>query len=99
MRGCEYIGETVTLPSNSHDLDLCLKTIVDGFTKIISSLEEKPVAISFAFPGPADYPAGIIGGFLPNFPSFTRRRGLGPFLQENSVCLCSSTTTATLCLR
>ena len=68
MRGCEYIGETVTLPSNSHDLDLCLKTIVDGFTKIISSLEEKPVAISFAFPGPADYPAGIIGGFLPNFP-------------------------------
>ena len=82
MRGCEYIGETVTLPSNSHDLDLCLKTIVDGFTKIISSLEEKPVAISFAFPGPADYPAGIIGGFLPNFPSFRDGVALGPFLQE-----------------
>lgn len=81
MRGCEYIGETVTLPSNSHDLDLCLKTIVDGFTKIISSLEEKPVAISFAFPGPADYPNGIIGGYLPNFPSFRDGVALGPFLE------------------
>ena len=32
-----------------------------------SRLSEKPVAISFAFPGPADYPNGIIGGYLPNF--------------------------------
>ena len=46
-----------------------------------SRLSEKPVAISFAFPGPADYPNGIIGGYLPNFPSFREGVALGPFLE------------------
>lgn len=82
MRACDYVGQTITLPSNSHDLDLCLATIVEGFTRLIDSLDEKPVAISFAFPGPADYPAGIIGGYLPNFPSFRDGVALGPYLQE-----------------
>jgi len=63
MRGCEYITEPVTYPSNAHDLDLCLDTMVKGFREVIDSLDEKPVAISFAFPGPADYPNGIIGGY------------------------------------
>lgn len=67
MKGCEYITEPITYPSNAHDLDLCLDTMVSGFREVIDSLDEKPVAISFAFPGPADYPNGIIGGFLPNF--------------------------------
>ncbi|MBD5234366.1 MAG: ROK family protein [Bacteroidales bacterium] len=82
MRGCEYITEPVTYPSNAHDLDLCLDTMVKGFREVIDSLDEKPVAISFAFPGPADYPNGIIGGYLPNFPSFREGVALGPFLQN-----------------
>jgi predicted NBD/HSP70 family sugar kinase len=82
MRGCEYIVEPVSYPSNAHDLDLCLQTMVKGFTEIINKLDSAPVAISFAFPGPADYPNGIIGGFLPNFPSFREGVALGPFLQE-----------------
>ena len=82
MRGCEYITEPVTHPSNAHDLDLCLDTMVNGFREVIDSLDEKPVAISFAFPGPADYPNGIIGGYLPNFPSFREGVALGPFLQN-----------------
>ena len=82
MRGCEYITQPITYPSNAHDLDLCLDTMVKGFREIIDSLEEKPVAISFAFPGPADYPNGIIGGYLPNFPSFRNGVALGPFLQN-----------------
>lgn len=82
MRGCEYITDPVTYPSNAHDLDLCLSTMVRGFREVIESLEEKPVAISFAFPGPADYPNGIIGGYLPNFPSFREGVALGPFLQN-----------------
>ena len=48
---------------------------------VIDRLSEKPVAISFAFPGPADYPNGIIGGYLPNFPSFREGVALGPFLE------------------
>ncbi len=82
MQGCKYIVEPITLPSCADNLDLCLETIVKGFTHVFSQLKEKPVAISFAFPGPADYPAGIIGGFLPNFPSFRHGVALGPFLED-----------------
>lgn len=83
MRGCEYITDPITYPSNSHDLDLCLGTIVKGFEEIIAKLDERPVAISFAFPGPADYKSGIIGGFLPNFPSFRDGVALGPMLEKH----------------
>ena len=83
MKGEEYVGEPITLPANANDLDLCLKTMVVGFESVMNSLGgEKPVAISFAFPGPADYPNGIIGGYLPNFPSFRDGVALGPFLEE-----------------
>ena len=51
MQANKFICEPITLPSNAHDLDLCLATMVDGFTRIINSLDVKPVAISFAFPG------------------------------------------------
>lgn len=83
MRGGEYINEPITLPSNSQDLDLCLKTIVTGFEKAVGHSDSRPAAISFAFPGPADYPNGIIGGYLPNFPSFRNGVALGPFLEEH----------------
>ena len=82
MKGCEFITEPLTLPSQADDLDKCLGAIVEGFTQIFSRIEEKPVAISFAFPGPADYPNGIIGGYLPNFPSFRNGVALGPFLEK-----------------
>lgn len=82
MRGCEYITSPVTYPSNAGDLGKCLDTMVRGFSKVIASLDEKPAAISFAFPGPADYPNGIIGGYLPNFPSFRNGVALGPFLRH-----------------
>lgn len=82
MRGGEFIVDPITLPSNSQDLDLCLKTLEVGFRTVVGSLSEKPVAISFAFPGPADYPHGIIGGYLPNFPSFRDGVALGPFLED-----------------
>lgn len=76
------VGKQLTLPSSAHDLDLCLKTLVKGFREVIDSLEQKPVAISFAFPGPADYRNGIIGGYLPNFPSFRDGVALGPMLNR-----------------
>ena len=82
MRGCEFIVDPVTIPSRADNLDLCLQSMVNGFKTVIDLLDEKPVAISFAFPGPADYPNGIVGGFLPNFPSFRDGVALGPFLEE-----------------
>lgn len=82
MQSNEFIVDPITMPSNAQNLDLCLSTMVKGFKQVISKLKEKPVAISFAFPGPADYPNGIIGGYLPNFPSFRDGVALGPFLQD-----------------
>lgn len=66
-------GETITtpvhLPANGHDLDLCLETLYKGFSSIMAQLPSPPSAISFAFPGPADYPGGIIGD-LQNLAGF-----------------------------
>lgn len=70
-----------TFPSNAHDLDKCLNTIIDGFQAIIDDIPEAPVAISFAFPGPADYNKGIIGD-LPNLPAFRGGIALAEMLQE-----------------
>lgn len=82
IRGNEYVVEPISYPSHSEDLDKCLETVEKGFREIINRLDDQPVAISFAFPGPADYPNGIIGGWLPNFPSFRDGVALGPFLEE-----------------
>ena len=84
MRGCGFIMDPVTIPSRADDLDLCMQSIVNGFKTVIDLLPEPPAAISFAFPGPADYKNGIVGGFLPNFPSFRNGVALGPFLEEKT---------------
>ena len=82
MQRGEFIVEPLTLPAYADDLDLCLKTMVEGFRTIIDQLDERPAAISFAFPGPADYPNGIIGGQLLNFPAFRDGVALGPYLKK-----------------
>ena len=81
IRGGDEIVTPITLPSCACDLDQCLGQLATGFTRIREQLPEPPVAISFAFHGPADYPAGIIGN-LPNFPSFRGGVALGPYLED-----------------
>lgn len=81
IRGNEEIIEEIRLPSNADNLDKCLANITDGFTQVQNKLTEKPVAISFAFPGPADYPNGIIGD-LGNLPAFRGGVALGPMLKK-----------------
>ncbi len=81
IRGGEPVTETVTTPSNGDNLDQCLTNIVEGFSRIRELCPEMPAAISFAFPGPADYPRGIIGD-LGNLPGFRGGIALGPMLQE-----------------
>lgn len=80
QRGKEIV-RPVHLPACADCLEVCLGNLVKGFKAIQASLPEAAVAISFAFPGPADYAAGIIGD-LPNFPSFRGGVALGPFLEE-----------------
>ncbi len=63
------ITEPIRKDANAHDLDRCIATMKEGFREVLEKLKQKPVAISFAFPGPADYPNGIIGD-LNNLPAF-----------------------------
>ncbi|HSD26854.1 MAG TPA: ROK family protein [Vicinamibacteria bacterium] len=82
VQGNREVVEPVILPSNAHDLPLCLETIVDGFERVKEKAPAPPVAVSFAFPGPADYPRGIIGG-LGNLPAFKEGGvALGPMLED-----------------
>ena len=69
IRGNEQILDEIVLPTYADDLDKCLSTLVEGFKQVKDRLQVAPVAVSFAFPGPADYPSGIIG-CLPKVPGF-----------------------------
>lgn len=82
IRGNREIVEPIRKPAFPADLQRCLDTVVDGFGEVQKLLADKPSAISFAFPGPADYPLGIIGD-LPNFPAFTGGVPLGPILEDH----------------
>ncbi len=81
IRGGRPVTETVALPSNGDNLAKCLANMVEGFTRVKKQCPEPPVAISFVFPGPADYPMGIIGD-LGNLPGFRGGVALGPMLEQ-----------------
>jgi glucokinase len=81
MRGNKAVTETVAMAANGDNLERCLANIVEGFTRVKSQCPAPPAAISFAFPGPADYPAGIIGD-LGNLPAFRGGIALGPMLAD-----------------
>ena len=81
MRGGELLVGPISTPSEADDLDRCLGNIFGGFESLKRALPEPPVAISFAFPGPTDYPLGIIGDLL-NMPGFRGGVPLGPMLED-----------------
>lgn len=81
LQSGEEIVFSITLPSHAGDRDRSLKTIIQGFERVKKALDKEPVAISFAFPGPADYSAGIIDN-VGNLPAFTGGIALGSMLEE-----------------
>ncbi|WLT31892.1 ROK family protein [Geothrix sp. PMB-07] len=82
MKGGEELLEPLSLPTHGEDLTRCLATITEGFEQSRSRLDGPAAAISFAFPGPSDYPAGIIGD-LANLPAFRGGVPLGPLLEDH----------------
>ena len=82
MRGCEAVTETFELPTHPNDLAQLLEDLRNGFQHVIDRLSEKPVAISFAFPGPADYPNGVFPDRLSNFPCFEGGVALSAYLEN-----------------
>ena len=81
VRGGKSVTDTISMPSSGGDLKRCLTDIVDGFSQVQKKCPVPPSAISFAFPGPADYPRGIIGD-LGNLPGFRGGVALGPMLED-----------------
>lgn len=82
LKGSEELTAPLCLPSNADHLERCIQTIIKGFEQLRDQLDEEVAAISFAFPGPADYRLGVIGD-LPNFPSFRGGIPLGPILENH----------------
>jgi len=80
VQGEKEIIDPVSLPAYSENLEQVLQTIITGFKEVKSAIKENPVAISFCFPGPAEYELGIIGD-LENLPSFRGGVALGDMLR------------------
>ena len=78
-KGVEVV-RPVTIPSVPDNSLACLERIAEGFQRVKEESPLEPSAISFAFPGPADYTHGIIGD-LPNFPGFRGGVAMGPYLE------------------
>lgn len=80
IRDFKEVTTPVRLAANADNLDQCLRNVVSGFEQVAHAVGSFD-AISFAFPGPADYDLGIIGN-LPNFTAFNGDVPLGPMLRE-----------------
>ena len=65
----EIMPKKITLPAQANTLDELLGKIISGFQDINILTGNRAAAISFCFPGPADYKNGIIGD-LENMPLF-----------------------------
>lgn len=76
------IYEPHRLKAKGDTLNEVLEKIIMGFEDIKASLDMPPVALSFCFPGPADYRKGIIGD-LENLPTFRGGVALKDMLEDH----------------
>jgi hypothetical protein len=60
IQGNREILEPIHKKAHPDDLEKCLSMVIDGFKEVAQKITLKASAISFAFPGPADYEKGII---------------------------------------
>jgi glucokinase len=92
VRGEREIVPPVTLSAAAGTIDEFLQLLITGFRRVYDGAQARagargsvgpaePVAISFAFPGPADYEHGVIGDLV-NLPVFRGGVPLGPALED-----------------
>ncbi len=81
LQGGRPMIEPLHYPTYGEDLEKSLATIRQGFEAITAHLPSSPVAMSFAFPGPASYEDGVIGD-LANLPGYRGGVALGAFLED-----------------
>ena len=82
IRGGEELLEPVILSAKGDNLESILKTIIKGFEDARNQITDEISAISFCFPGPADYEKGIIGD-LQNLPAFRGGIALKAMLENH----------------
>jgi glucokinase len=88
LQANQPVMASFALPSCGDDLGKSLANMVAGFHRVRAALSVAPVAISFAFPGPADYFAGVIAAPR-NLPAY-RDVALRAFLEDEfslPVCI------------
>ena len=80
MAGNAPVTESLILPACADDLDASLRNLVEGFERTRADSPRAPVALSFAFPGPADYAMGIV--LRPQNLTAYRDVAVGPMLED-----------------
>lgn len=80
--GRQLLDPAHTRPSFGDDLSRSLDQLTEGFAVTHAATGRQAVALSLAFPGPADYERGVIGD-LPNLTGFRGGVPLGPMLAGN----------------
>ncbi len=82
IRGRTDLCNPLVLTVDGRRLQACIDTLIHGFQCMKEAVKEEIAAISFAFPGPADYANGVIGD-LGNLPAFRGGVALGPILSRH----------------
>lgn len=82
VRSGKELLQPFRLKAKGETLEEVLQKIVTGFEEVKNKLPDAPIAISFCFPGPADYPNGIIGD-LENLPVFRGGVPLKDMLEDH----------------
>lgn len=75
------IAGPVVLPSEAQDLDRSLANLFAGFEQVATEAGGKISAISFAFPGPADYEQGVLYN-VGNLPAYAGGVRLAEILRK-----------------
>lgn len=81
LRGGERVAGPYVLPSEANDLKRSLANLYAGFERVAAEAGGSAAAISFAFPGPADYSNGVIYN-IGNLPAYADGVPLGDILSE-----------------
>lgn len=77
----KQVGDTVVLPAEANDRERSLANLFEGFSRVADAAGGLPRAISFAFPGPADYRRGVLYN-VGNLPAYAGGVPLADILSE-----------------
>ncbi|TWT97835.1 N-acetylglucosamine repressor [Botrimarina colliarenosi] len=81
LRGGKRVSGPYVLPSEANNLKKSLANLYTGFERVAAGAGGQVAAISFAFPGPADYAGGVIYN-MGNLPAYADGVPLGDLLSE-----------------